>query len=399
MLAKATRFHFKFRLQQRIAAMNITSFCYSETATANWAGEECSMLLAATPDSSSFSMDSIAEVFHQANDLLGRSFYKSTIASLGSGFGFPVNGNGGSTDIARPARRYDYTFVFVDGLIGEPMLSRAAALIRSAHRAGSRIVEVGSGAFLLARLGLLDQQSCAVHPDRRGAFLEMFPSIQVCDSMFCVGSRTISCCGKIGALELALFLVNDTHSVDLSNQIRGRLLLEKKGRSQNVYDIPSSRISVVRNRHVQAAIELMEMKIETPLTQTEIAACCGLSCRQVQRLFMTHTGLTVMEFYLQLRLDRALQLLQQTDMGILEVALSCGFSSSSYFSQSVRRRWRNTPFWGVICPPPVPSCAVQNACRCASRGGLPKRSLWPHHPGSGRDLRFRPMAHRLTLRW
>ena len=61
--------------------------------------------------------------------------------------------------------------------------------------------------------------------------------------------------------------------------------------------------------------------------------------RQLERLFSTHLHDTPARFYVGVRLDRARELLQQTDMGILAVGVACGFSSSSHFSRAYRARF------------------------------------------------------------
>ncbi|MCF3994363.1 helix-turn-helix domain-containing protein, partial [Pseudomonas aeruginosa] len=48
-------------------------------------------------------------------------------------------------------------------------------------------------------------------------------------------------------------------------------------------------------------------------------------------------------FYLGLRLDKARQLLRQTDLSVLQVSLACGFESPSYFSRSYRARFAASP--------------------------------------------------------
>jgi AraC family carnitine catabolism transcriptional activator len=49
------------------------------------------------------------------------------------------------------------------------------------------------------------------------------------------------------------------------------------------------------------------------------------------------------EFYLNLRLDRGRQLLQQTGLSVLEVSLACGFGSSSYFARCYKNRFQRPP--------------------------------------------------------
>jgi len=69
----------------------------------------------------------------------------------------------------------------------------------------------------------------------------------------------------------------------------------------------------------------------------------GVTPRQLERLFRLHLDDTPSGFYLALRLEKARQLLRQTDMSVLEIGVACGFESSSYFSRCYRNRFAACP--------------------------------------------------------
>jgi len=87
----------------------------------------------------------------------------------------------------------------------------------------------------------------------------------------------------------------------------------------------------------------MEGTIEDPLAIARIAAKIGLSARSMQTLFVRYLGATPRDYYLDLRLDAARRLLQQTRRSTMEIAVACGFASSSAFSRAFRRRYRRSP--------------------------------------------------------
>lgn len=311
--------------------------------------DRCGLLVVAAPRFSAFALVSMIEVFRRANTILGRTYFRWTFVrdprdeAAPTLTGLLADGTGiCRTEIGRPFHRHRYTLVFADGPIACAPSSPLPRLVRASHQSGSTIVEVGSGAFLLASLGLLDHPSYAVHPRDWATFMERYPHIDIAETMFSVGRRTISCCGEGGAIELALYLVGSIHGRRAADDIREALVLEKRV-SDGVSSIPSSRVKRLGNRHLRRAVEIMQANIDEPLSQPQVARVCRLSCRQLQRLFVAHTGQTFLKFYLQLRLDRAHALLQRTDMQVMDIAVACGFTSGSYFSQSVRNRWGITP--------------------------------------------------------
>ena len=99
----------------------------------------------------------------------------------------------------------------------------------------------------------------------------------------------------------------------------------------------------VHNRKLVQVIGEMERHSEQPLGSAELAALVGVTPRQLERLFRLHLDDTPSGFYLALRLEKARHLLRQTDMGVLEIGLACGFESSSYFSRCYRNRFAACP--------------------------------------------------------
>ncbi len=87
----------------------------------------------------------------------------------------------------------------------------------------------------------------------------------------------------------------------------------------------------------------MEQSLENPVGREELARTAGVSLRQLERLFRLHLGRSLGEHYLGLRLDRARDLLRQTTLSVLEIALACGFASASHFSRAYRQRFGHAP--------------------------------------------------------
>nr|WP_256490311.1 helix-turn-helix domain-containing protein [Ideonella oryzae] len=87
----------------------------------------------------------------------------------------------------------------------------------------------------------------------------------------------------------------------------------------------------------------MEANLGEPLPTEEISRLVGVSRRQLERLFKQHLDALPSRWYLELRLDRARDMLRQTHQSILQIALSCGFASGPHFSNAYRARYGHTP--------------------------------------------------------
>jgi AraC family carnitine catabolism transcriptional activator len=110
----------------------------------------------------------------------------------------------------------------------------------------------------------------------------------------------------------------------------------------------------VRDRRLVKAIGYMEQAIESPLTLAQIAVLAGLSTRQLQRLFLSEMARTPEQFYIDIRLRVANDLLSHTDDAIGDIALQCGFGNPSHFARSFQATFGHRPSDVRRAPRPRP---------------------------------------------
>ena len=89
---------------------------------------------------------------------------------------------------------------------------------------------------------------------------------------------------------------------------------------------------------------MMEQNIEEPISPAILANHVGMSTRQLERLFRRYVNRSPKRYYMELRLGKARNLLMQTDMSVINVALACGFTSPSHFSKCYRAQYDTTPY-------------------------------------------------------
>lgn len=85
---------------------------------------------------------------------------------------------------------------------------------------------------------------------------------------------------------------------------------------------------------------------QTPLDRLSVnslANCLQLSRWQLQRTFSAHTGMQLRAHLQAYRLSRSAEMLVDTKLGILDVALEAGFGSQEAFSRAFKARYRQTP--------------------------------------------------------
>lgn len=95
---------------------------------------------------------------------------------------------------------------------------------------------------------------------------------------------------------------------------------------------------------INRAIDHVLRHLAEPLPLDEVARAAHFSPYHFHRIFKALVGETVHDFIKRVRLERALHLLSHRDgVSLTEVALACGFSSSSDFSRSFRGRFGVPP--------------------------------------------------------
>jgi AraC family carnitine catabolism transcriptional activator len=209
--------------------------------------------------------------------------------------------------------------------------------------AGITLGGVDTGAFVLAEAGLLQGFRVTVHWETIAAFIERYPALRISHEIFEIDGRRITSAGGTASMDLMLELIARRHGRDLAIRVAEQFVLGQIRPQKNLQRSPLGERYGVNNTKLLSAIAQMEQHIETPLAIDPLAANVGITRRQLERLFRTSMGESPAGFYLNLRLERGRQLLQQTDLSVMEVSLACGFESSSYFARCYKNRFQRPP--------------------------------------------------------
>ena len=83
--------------------------------------------------------------------------------------------------------------------------------------------------------------------------------------------------------------------------------------------------------------EFVDAKIDSDLRLQDMAEAVKLSVAHFSQMFRTSTGQSPHQFVLRHRIDRAKEILRTAEVGILDVALSCGFKTQQHFARVFRQ--------------------------------------------------------------
>ena len=215
--------------------------------------------------------------------------------------------------------------------------------LRHIERRGAAIGAICTGTYLLARAGHLHGRRCTIHWENHDGLVEEFPDLEVTEDLFEIDEDRVTCSGGTASLDMMLHLIAQAHGNALAATVSEQFIHDRIRESHDRQRMElRSRIGVSHPK-LLAVVAEMETNLEDPLPQTEIARRTALSTRQLERLFRKYLNTTPTRYYLNLRIARARQLLRQTSMSILSVALACGFVSASHFSKCYRETYGRTP--------------------------------------------------------
>ncbi|WP_149142143.1 GlxA family transcriptional regulator [Gemmobacter caeruleus] len=295
-----------------------------------------------------FTMISFAgaiEPLRIANRVAGRELYAWRLAGEGGQEAVCSNGAAFRLDMGLDEIERDDT-VFVCGGIDVARATTKAVTgwLRREARRGAVMGGLCTGSYALARAGLLDGRKATIHWENQDGFLEEFEEVKLTKSVFVIDGNRISTAGGTSSIDLMLKIIAADHGEDLANTVADQLVYNAIRTDQDTQRLSIPTRIGVRHPKLSQVIQMMERNIEDPISPADLAEDVGMSTRQLERLFRRYLNRSPKRYYMELRLQKARNLLMQTDMSVINVALACGFASPSHFSKCYRSHYNTTPY-------------------------------------------------------
>ncbi|PWJ20845.1 GlxA family transcriptional regulator [Jannaschia seohaensis] len=280
-----------------------------------------------------------------ANRMSGQQLYTWTLAGEG---GESATCSAGTTFVLNsdlPETDRDDMLLLIGGVdVSKATSKRLISWLRRESRRGATIGGLCTGSWALAAAGLLDGKRATIHWENHDSFAEEFPDVNLTKSVFTVDGKRITTAGGTASVDLMLHLIARDHGEDLAALVADQLIYSSIRTDQDTQRLSIPTRIGVRHPRLSQVIREMEQNIEEPISPSVLAADVGMSTRQLERLFRRYLNRSPKRYYMELRLGKARNLLMQTDMTIINVALACGFTSPSHFSKCYRAQYGTTPY-------------------------------------------------------
>jgi transcriptional regulator GlxA family with amidase domain len=197
------------------------------------------------------------------------------------------------------------------------------------HQQKAKICAVCTGAYLLAKAGLLDRKNCTTHWKYLSDFRYRFPDAKLCaDRLFVKDQNIYSTAGISSGIDLSLFLLEEQFGSVVASEIAREVVVYLRRTASD----PQLSVFLQYRNHIENQVhqvqDLLAQNLNKKFTIEDLAEHAYMSPRNLTRLFKKTTGITIGKYIEKLRVERAMHLLAEGKK-MDEVASECGLKSTN----------------------------------------------------------------------
>ncbi|HEU0229551.1 MAG TPA: GlxA family transcriptional regulator [Burkholderiaceae bacterium] len=255
-----------------------------------------------------------------------------------------VASSSGVEVVTSPLGAYAPDTVIVVGGRGVSLALESPSLVSFVQAAASRrLASVCTGAFLLARAGVLDGRRATTHWRHAARLQRDYPRVRVeADRIFVRDGAVWSSAGITAGIDLALALIEDDMGAQVARAVARDLVVYYRrpgGQSQfstlQALDPPSDRL--------RQALAYAREHLHEALPVERLAEVACLSPRQFTRTFVAETGVTPAKAIERLRAEAARSRIEESREPLEQVARGVGFSDTERMRRTFLRLFGHPP--------------------------------------------------------
>ncbi|MGI2034110.1 transcriptional regulator FtrA [Rhizobium panacihumi] len=286
-----------------------------------------------------FEFGVVAEIFGLPRPEMGETWYRFASCAIEEG---PLRAHGGFvvTPDFGPELIDEADIIIVPGWRGidEPVPQSLVDLLCSAHRRGTRLASICSGAFVLAATGLLDGTTATTHWRYAEALRSRHANIFVDDaSLYHAHERIYTSAGSAAGIDLLIEIIRQDFGTEAANSVARRLVMpahRSGGQAQFLErPVPASHQSAVA-----PLLDRMRSDLKASWTLERMASECGMSLRTFVRRFTEATGVSPGEWLVGERIEAAKCFLTERRQSIDEIAAAVGIGSADTLRHHFKKR-------------------------------------------------------------
>jgi AraC family transcriptional regulator, transcriptional activator FtrA len=216
--------------------------------------------------------------------------------------------------------------------------------LRLAHARGARILSLCTGAFVLARAGLLDERPATTHWSSAGDLARTYPRVSVdAGVLFVDDGDILTSAGSAASIDLCLHVVRRDHGAEIATRLARQMVVPPQRDGGQAQFIEAPLPDPAGTDLFAETVAWSAEHLHQPLTVEDLAARSAMSPRTFARRFGAGMGTTPYQWLLRQRIHLAQRLLEMTDLGVDAVAEQSGFGSAANLRRQFGRSVRTSP--------------------------------------------------------
>lgn len=233
-----------------------------------------------------------------------------------------------------PAQGFSKAACFSERL-GEPDALEARAIVEDAAAGGAHVACSCTGTLLAASAGVLEGRRATTAWWLAPTFHDLFPSVRLETAELVLTDGPVTTAGAAMAqMDLMVRLVARYAGAGIAEDCARRMVLDER-RSQ----VPYMAIGLLAesNEAVARAASWARSRLGDGVGVSDLARAVGQSPRTFARRVTSATGLSPIQFLQQLRVERAIELIETTGLPFEEIAYQVGYADPSTLRMLIRR--------------------------------------------------------------
>lgn len=215
--------------------------------------------------------------------------------------------------------------------------------LRKSHARGAHIASICTGAFLLAKTGLLNHKTATTHWGFVKAFKRFYPEVILQPEKMITDEGDLFCSGGANAGgDLCLYLLGKYSGKEAAFQTARALLMDMDRKSQSPYSVFHSE-KTHGDEKIATIQDWIENQYNKKIRVILLAQKAGMSRRTFERRFKNATGDSPLQYLQMVRIEKAKQLLEKGHITFDEITYHVGYEDSSTFSKIFKDRTGLSP--------------------------------------------------------
>jgi transcriptional regulator GlxA family with amidase domain len=237
------------------------------------------------------------------------------------------------------------------------MVVRALA---AAHRRGTRMISICSGAFALAQAGVLDGLTVTTHWSLCDDLAARFPAVTVDQSLLVAGTGAVLTSGGVTAgVDLCLHVLHSDLGAAAARHVSRRVVMAPRA-TDGQRQFVERKVVPPGDDVIARAQQWMLTAMRENLSVRDMAGRVTMAERTFHRRFRERTGVPPLSWLREQRIARAKELLENSDLPIEEIAREVGLGTPANLRAHFRRATNVSPrehrrlfAFALPEPPPV----------------------------------------------